>query len=128
MNDAHNNDAYYHSTVLRIGDEAAELIHGGILILFGEPLPGDLESLSVVHKPADSPALRMRPGDQLWLGERRMTLTAVGERAQDNLLQLGHMVVYTDPEPAAALLPGALHATGPLDVPEPGAELRLVRA
>ncbi|TLS47389.1 PTS sorbitol transporter subunit IIA [Streptomyces montanus] len=122
------NEPYYQSTVLRIGDEAEELIRGGVLILFGEPLPGDLESLSVVHRPADDPVLEMRPGDELWLGKTRMTLTAVGERAHENLLQLGHLVVYTDPDPAAGLLPGALHAKGPLDVPEPGAELKLVRA
>jgi PTS system glucitol/sorbitol-specific IIA component len=122
------NEPYYQSTILRVGDEAEELIRGGVLILFSEPLPGDLESLSVVHKPADDPTLEMRPGDELWLGEARMTLTAVGERAQENLLLLGHLVVYTDPDPATGLLPGALHAEGPLDVPRPGAELRLVRA
>ncbi|MPY57625.1 PTS glucitol/sorbitol transporter subunit IIA [Streptomyces spongiae] len=121
-------DFYYESTILRVGDEAADLINGGILILFGEPLPRDLESLSVVHKPADNPALEIRAGDELWLGGARLTLTAVGERAQENLTTLGHMVVYVNPDPAAGLLPGAVHAEGPLGVPEPGCELRLVRA
>ncbi|MFF9035440.1 PTS glucitol/sorbitol transporter subunit IIA [Streptomyces sp. NPDC014892] len=122
------NDLYYQSTILRVGDEAADLINGGVLILFGEPLPGDLESLSVVHEPADTPAQEIRPGDELWLGETRLTLTAVGERAQENLTTLGHVVVYVDPDPAAGLLPGALHADGPLEVPAPGTELKLVRA
>ncbi|MEU2288458.1 PTS glucitol/sorbitol transporter subunit IIA [Streptomyces sp. NPDC013178] len=122
------NDLYYQSTILRVGDEAADLINGGVLILFGEPIPGDLESLSVVHRPADTPAQEIRPGDELWLGETRLTLTAVGGRAQENLTTLGHVVVYVAPDPAAGLLPGALHADGPLEVPEPGTELRLVRA
>lgn len=122
------NDFYYESTILRVGDEAADLINGGVLILFGEPLPGDLESLSVVHQPVDRPARDIRPGDELWLGERRLSLTAVGERAHENLSTLGHVVVYVDPDPAAGLLPGAVHATGPLEIPEPGTGLRLVRA
>ncbi|NGO08092.1 PTS glucitol/sorbitol transporter subunit IIA [Streptomyces sp. HC44] len=122
------NAPYYQSTILRVGNEAADLIDGGVLILFGEPLPGDLESLSVVHKPVDTPAQEIRPGDELWLGETRLTLTAVGERAQENLTTLGHMVVYVAPDPVAGLLPGAVHAEGPLAAPEPGAELRLVRA
>lgn len=118
-------DAYYTSTILRVGAEAADLIGGGVLILFGEPLPADLESLSVVHAPAGAPVRDMRPGDQLWLGELRLTLTAVGERAQENLRTLGHVVVYTDT--SGDLLPGAVHADGALAVPEAGTELRLVR-
>lgn len=119
--------AYYTSRVLRVGDEAGDLIDGGVLILFGEPLPGDLESLSVVHEPAGAPAGEMRPGDELWLGDRRLTLTAVGERAQENLRTLGHVVVYTDPDPGGGLLPGAVHADGALGLPATGTELRLVR-
>lgn len=119
------NGVYYTSTVLRVGEEAGELIDGGVLILFGEPLPSDLESLSVVHEPAGAPSEEMRAGDELWLGEARLTLTAVGERAQENLRTLGHVVVYTDPD--GGLLPGAVHAAGTLGVPAAGTELRLAR-
>ncbi|MBO8191558.1 PTS sorbitol transporter subunit IIA [Streptomyces oryzae] len=122
------NDSYYSSTILRVGDEAADLIQGGVLILFGEPLPRDLEGLSVVHRPADKPVLEMQPGDQVQLGAARLTLTAVGDLAHQNLATLGHLVIYVDPDPAAGLLPGAVHAKGQLDVPSPGAELRLARA
>lgn len=118
-------NAYYTSTILRVGAEAAELIAGGILILFGEPLPEDLEPLSVVHAPSADPIREMHPGDELWLGDLRLTLTAVGERAQENLRTLGHVVVYTDT--SGDVLPGAIHANGALDVPEAGTELRLVR-
>ncbi|MGP3987308.1 PTS glucitol/sorbitol transporter subunit IIA [Streptomyces sp. 3N207] len=121
-------DSYYTSTVLRVGDEAADLITGGLLILFGEPLPSDLESLSVVHSPVGKPALEMRPGDEVLLGDTQLTITAVGDLAQENLATLGHIVIYVDPDPAAGLLPGAVHAKGRLEVPPPGAELRLARA
>lgn len=122
------NKFYYQSTILRVGDEAEELIHGGVLILFGEPLPSDLESLSVVHSPVGDPAQEMRPDDELWLGENRLTLTAVGERAHENLRKLGHVVVYTDPDPGGGLLPGAVHADGRLGVPVTGTQLRLARS
>ncbi len=122
------NEFYYQSTIVRVGDEAEEMINGGVLILFGEPLPPDLESLSVVHSPLGDPAQEMRPGDELWFGENRLTLTAVGERAHENLCTLGHVVVYTDPDPAGGLLPGALHAEGRLGVPAAGTQLRLTRS
>lgn len=119
------NAPYYESTVLRSGGEAAELLAGGVLILYADPIPDALESVSVVHRPAGPPSGRMEPGHVLTVGEHQVRLVAVGGLANDNLATLGHIVVYLDPEEGANLLPGAVHATGPLSAPVAGTTLTL---
>lgn len=116
---------YYESTVLRAGEETGELLAGGVLILYADPIPDALESVSVVHAPSGAPTERMAPGHVLALGDQRVRLRAVGDVADDNLRTLGHVVVYLDPGPDQPLLPGAVHVDGTLAAPEPGAVLSL---
>jgi PTS system glucitol/sorbitol-specific IIA component len=116
---------YYESTVLRTGSEASELEDGGVLILYADPIPDALESVSVVHAPSGPPSAAMRPGHVLGLGDQQLRITRVGELANENLRTLGHVVVYVDPGDDAPLLPGAVHASGPLVTPQAGAMLRL---
>jgi glucitol/sorbitol PTS system EIIA component len=116
---------YYESTVLRAGGEAADMVGGGVLILFADPIPDALEDVSVVHAPAGPPTARMEPGHVLSLGGQRVRLSKVGELADENLRTLGHVVVYVEPGDDTPLLPGAVHATGLLTAPEPGAVLTL---
>lgn len=117
--------AYYESTVLRSGAEAALMIEGGVVILYADPIPDALESVSVVHDAQGAPAREIRVGDEFVLGEHRVELTAVGERADENLRTLGHIVVYVNPEDGTSLLPGAVHGRGTLAVPSSGAVLSL---
>jgi PTS system glucitol/sorbitol-specific IIA component len=117
--------AYYESTVLRAGDEAEIMIEGGVVILYADPIPDALESVSVVHTPARGPDREIRVGDVFELGEHRVEVTAVGERADENLRTLGHIVVYLNPEDGTGLLPGAVHGRGSIAVPPAGAVLSL---
>lgn len=117
--------AYYESTVLRAGDEAEIMIEGGVVILYADPIPDALESVSVVHDPGRGPDREIRVGDVFVLGEHRVEVTAVGDRADENLRTLGHIVVYVNPEEGSSLLPGAVHGRGTLTVPAPGAVLSL---
>ena len=117
--------AYYESTVLRSGDEAEVMIDGGVVILYADPIPDALESVSVVHDPARGPDREIRVGDVFAIGEHRVELTAVGERADENLRTLGHIVVYLNPAEGTSLLPGAVHGVGTMGVPASGAVLSL---
>jgi glucitol/sorbitol PTS system EIIA component len=117
--------AYYESTVLRAGEEAGLMIDGGVIILYADPIPDALESVSVVHHPDRGPDREIRVGDVFVLGEYRVELTAVGERADENLRTLGHIVVYVNPEEGTSLLPGAVHGSGAIGVPSAGAVLSL---
>lgn len=120
---AYYEGAYYESTVLRIGAEAADMIEGGVWILYADPIPEALESVSIVHQPGEL-GRDMRVGDRLWVGSESVELVAVGERASENLRTLGHVVLYLDAG-ETQLLPGAVQATGNLRAPEAGARIVL---
>jgi glucitol/sorbitol PTS system EIIA component len=116
---------YYESTVLRAGEEAGLMVEGGVVILYADPIPDALESVSVVHGPARGPDREIKPGDIFAIGEQQVEVVAVGDRAHENLRTLGHIVVYLNPGDGTSLLPGALHGKGTLSIPQAGAALSL---
>ncbi|GLY70621.1 PTS glucitol/sorbitol transporter subunit IIA [Amycolatopsis taiwanensis] len=116
---------YYESTILRAGEEAPDMLDGGVVILYADPIPDALESVSVVHSPAGAPEREVRVGDVFRLGEEEVELIAVGDRAHENLKTLGHIVVYVNPEEGTQLLPGAVHGRGTVSLPSAGAKLSL---
>lgn len=118
---------YFRSSVLRLGDEAKDLIDGGVCIFFAEPVPDALAEVSVIHAPEEGPGDDLREGDLLVIGGSSLAITAVGDLASENLRSLGHVVVYVDPAPDTTLLPGAVHARGTVDGPRPGDHIELHR-
>ncbi len=102
----------WNATVDRIGEFTAEMFDGGCYILFGEPLPDALAEVSLVHKTRQAPSRPIRAGDTLELGGVELAIDEVGELANLNLTDLGHIVVYVN-SPEQELLPGAIKATGP---------------
>lgn len=114
------------ATVTRIGDDAPEMFDAGCFILFGEPVPDALADVSLVHDGAGQPA-DVRAGDTFWLGEDGFAVEEVGERANANLAELGHVVVYVN-QSDQKLLPGAVKATGDgVPMPLPGQTVRFTR-
>lgn len=116
---------YYRTTVVSVGPEAGDMLAGGVLILYAEPLPDALADVSVVHRPDDragdipSGDIAIGVGDVVSVGGHELTITAVGDIAAKNLDELGHVVLYVD-QPDQKLLPGAVHAAGGLPDPQPG--------
>lgn len=118
---------YYRSVVTAVGADTAEMFDGGVVIFFGEPCASELAEVSVVHSVSHShPQRDPHVGDLLRVGDSTVVITGVGEIAGDNLRSLGHMVVYSDPEPGSKILPGALHASGTLRIPAVGATIELI--
>ena len=119
---------YFQGRVTRLGDEAPDFVKGGVMIFFAEPVPDELAAVSVIHEAltelTESTILR---GDTLVIGDSSATISAVGDQAVENLRTLGHLVVYIDPDPATALLPGAVHVQGRVAIPRPGDVVALVR-
>ena len=107
---------YYSTTISEIGPEVGEMLSGGVLILFGEPLPEALAEMSIVHRPTQTlsgPVISV--GDTVSLAGTDLRIDAVGELAAKNLDDLGHIVLYVN-QPNQKLLPGAVLATG--DIPD----------
>lgn len=105
------------ATLTRVGDDASMMLEGGVIILFGEPVPDALADISLVHAGAQGLTRAISPGDQFQLGSAVFTIDEVGERAYDNLAELGHAVVYIN-QPGQNLLPGAVKASGG-EIPSP---------
>lgn len=102
----------WNAEVSRVGGEAAEMIEAGVLIMFGEPVPEALADISIVHDRATELSRPLKTGDQLILAGQTYILDEIGSHASDNLIELGHVVVYLN-QPEQALLPGAIKASGP---------------
>jgi PTS system glucitol/sorbitol-specific IIA component len=120
-------ETYFASDITLVGEDAAEMVEGGIVIFFGEPCPSELAEISIVHKTVSSNPERVpQAGDTLRMGDSEVVFTKVGALAADNLKNLGHIVVYCNPEADQNLLPGAIHATGTLTLPTAGMTIELV--
>lgn len=116
---------YYRSNITAVGDEAKDLIAGGVLILFSPPCPPALSDVSVLHQAVEPLARPPRAGDVLKMGEQSARLISVGEIAGDNLQKLGHVVVYFNKAEGEKTLPGALHIAGTFATPAAGAVIEL---
>ncbi|MDO5676836.1 MAG: PTS glucitol/sorbitol transporter subunit IIA [Propionibacteriaceae bacterium] len=114
------------SSVVSVGDDAADMFDGGVYILFGEPCPPALADVSLVHSGQPEDAVAIQPGDLFCIGDSCVNVLEVGGLANENFANLGHFVVYLnvgDDE----LLPGAVKAEGELDLPVAGATVSIRR-
>lgn len=100
------------ATIDRIGEFTDEMFDGGVFIMFGDPVPDALAEVSIVHSTRGAATRDIRAGDSIELGGVTLTLDEVGERANVNLTDLGHAVIYVN-SPEQPLLPGAVKASGP---------------
>ena len=111
------------ATIDRIGEFTDEMFDGGVFILFGDPVPDALGEVSIVHSTRQAPTRDIRVGDTVEIGGVELRLDEVGERANLNLTDLGHAVIYVN-SPEQPLLPGAIKVSGPARPhPTPGSPI-----
>lgn len=105
----------YRAVIAEIGPLVPEFLPHGILIFFGEMAPEELREVSLIHNGTQL-AAPLVAGDFLkfvypvkhdapspvWY-----RLTAVGDMANTNLAELGHLVIHFDGASAASL-PGTV--------------------
>lgn len=82
------------TVVTEVGPDVADLVAGGLLILFAAGAPPELAEISVLHQArgaaaADAPA----PGARLRIGALDTVLTGVGGLAWAKVRELGHVVI-----------------------------------
>ncbi|HDC4526964.1 TPA: PTS glucitol/sorbitol transporter subunit IIA [Enterobacter cloacae] len=115
----------YQTTITRIGQSAADALSDQMLITFREGAPADIEEFCFIHCHGELHGA-LKAGSQLELGETRYAVTAVGDVAEQNLRELGHITLRFDGQPQAEY-PGTVHVEGP--VPQavtPGCTLKFV--
>ena len=80
----------YLTEITKIGPEAAEFLEAGILILFEEGAPPELAEMSVLHEHSERREEPPEVGDVMVIGAKEFRITAIGESAWKNMLELGH--------------------------------------
>lgn len=82
----------FYSKVTGIGGSVPEFVQAGILVLFGEQVPPELQDIAIVHAPGTFEQ-EVVPGHVMLLGTAKFRVTAVGLVANRNLRELGHAVI-----------------------------------
>ncbi|MEZ0241361.1 MAG: PTS glucitol/sorbitol transporter subunit IIA [Chloroflexota bacterium] len=83
------------SKIVAIGDSVEEFRAARVLVFFNAGAPEELAEFSVLHEASINLA-NVASGDSLRLGSETFDVLAVGEVANQNLANLGHLVVKAD--------------------------------
>lgn len=97
----------FEATIVSIGDMVEEFKNQNMIILFDESAPEELKEISVVHRGGKFQG-EVMPGDLLFIGASGYRITAVGEVANKNLKNIGHVCLKFDGK-AEPELPGNIH-------------------
>ncbi len=91
----------YRASVQSIGEMAAEFAEEGILVFFGPDAPEELHEFAIITEAA-ALASPLEVGDEIQFDDVAFEILCVGPVANDNLANLGHLVVkfngLTEPE------------------------------
>jgi glucitol/sorbitol PTS system EIIA component len=103
--------AHLRTVVTAVGPDVADLLEGGVLILFADGAPPELAEVSVLHRLAAEPSVEApAPGTPIRVGAVEARLTAVGALAWNKVRDIGHVVVNFNGA-AEAERPGELAAS-----------------
>ena len=82
----------YQAQITQIGPLVDEFVSAGVLVLFGESAPEELKEFSIIH---DGKQLvqNVEPGDWFCIEDEKFHILAVGEVANTNLGNLGHLIL-----------------------------------
>ena len=112
----------YATMVTAVGEQVPEFVGQGLLIWFAEGAPEELHFFAVLHRPTVITG-GVRPGDVVRIDDKAFRVTAVGEVANDNMVNLGHMDLKANGA-SEAPLPGDICLEElPLPEPRPGTTL-----
>ncbi|QIU88505.1 PTS glucitol/sorbitol transporter subunit IIA [Yokenella regensburgei] len=100
----------YQTTITRAGEHAADALNDGMMILFREGAPADIEAFCFIHQHGTLTGA-LQPGCSMDLAEQRYPVTAVGHVAEQNLRELGHITLRFDGL-SEAEYPGTVHVAG----------------
>jgi PTS system glucitol/sorbitol-specific IIA component len=82
----------FEGRVTVVGPYVSEFINSKLLVLFGEDAPEEVAEFSVLHN-ASGLSAPLAAGDTFYLDTTGFRVLAVGEIANDNLANLGHVVL-----------------------------------
>lgn len=120
-------DTKYASVVVSVGDMASEFFDAGMIVLFGEGAPEELADVAVIHRPTTTDG-GLVPGDRVSLGDEVLTILAVGDVADENLVNLGHLSLKRNGQHEAALPGDVCCDEGPVPTLRPDDRIEIFGA
>ncbi len=82
----------YEITVTAVGPLVEEFTEAGVWVFFHETAPEELAEFALLHR-AEAPREPIAAGQLLEIDDHRFTITAVGDIANANIRELGHLVL-----------------------------------
>lgn len=88
---------HYRTALTAVGPDVADLLDGGILILFADGAPPELAEVSVLHRVEEGPSAEAPAvGAAITIGALRAEITAIGGYAWAKIAEIGHVVINFD--------------------------------
>ncbi len=94
----------YQGKIISIGPLVDEFKQAGILVFFGKNAPEELVEFSIIHD-ASELVEPLNVGDSIFLGDEQFNILSIGDVANTNLANLGHLILKFNGE-TEARLPG----------------------
>ena len=82
----------FQAEVTEIGPLVTEFIDAGILVFCAEGAPPELVEFSIIHN-GKSLESDLIPGDEITIDDESFKILAVGEVANENFRNLGHLIM-----------------------------------
>ncbi|HQT61838.1 MAG TPA: PTS glucitol/sorbitol transporter subunit IIA [Acidiphilium sp.] len=101
----------YRSRIGDIGPEVPDLLEGGVLIFFRAGVPAELAEVSVLHTPEIELPTPPGIGATVRIGAQRLAITAIGDKAWEKTIELGHLTLSLNGA-ATAERPGEICVAG----------------
>jgi glucitol/sorbitol PTS system EIIA component len=89
----------YEALITYIGPMVSEFMDHNIIVLFGDQAPEELREFAVIHDGTELKSF-LEPGDIVTLDGNSYKILAVGDVSNDNLANLGHLVLKFNGETA----------------------------
>lgn len=105
----------YKTKIIEIGELVPEFKAEQLLVTFGPQATPELRDMSVIHEVEESEPDPLKLGKTITIGKNKYNITGVGNEANANLAELGHISIYFRDE--EQVLPGAI-AVEPYEFPD----------
>ena len=115
----------YATEVIAVGELTPDFLAQGMLVLFGELAPEELHDFVVRHRPSVVGSVPVR-GDVVELDGEPFVVTSVGDVAEANLINLGHVCIKADGSDPAPLPGDVCVEARPLPALVPGSTVRIL--
>ncbi|MDG0820222.1 PTS glucitol/sorbitol transporter subunit IIA [Staphylococcus equorum] len=98
----------FKSTILKIGELVIDFKEENLLVLFGKDAPPELADISLIHEPSVEENDVFKVDKTLQIGDDKYQIIKVGEEANPNFNDLGHVSIYFSDDNNTEILPGAI--------------------